>query len=110
MTLEWDCKKHKIHISMLDYIAKSQVQFLHSPPPIPQDQTHPHTKSNDGENCNMPKKTTLSPSLQNMKEVYLRSHRHYPLLHTGSTLHYYRITRTRINIGGQSDQKYHERD
>jgi hypothetical protein len=43
LTLDWDYKLRKVHLSMLGYIEKALIRFGHTPPDKPQNQPHPHT-------------------------------------------------------------------
>ena len=61
MTLDWDYEKHKVHISILDYIAEALIWFRHNAPQKPQDQPHPHIKSKYGEKVKYSKEEDYSP-------------------------------------------------
>ena len=43
LTLDWDYKLRKVHISMPEYIEKALIRFGHTSPNKPQLQPHPHT-------------------------------------------------------------------
>jgi hypothetical protein len=43
LTLDWDYKQRKVHLSMPDYLGNALVRFGHEPPTKPQMQPHPHT-------------------------------------------------------------------
>jgi hypothetical protein len=42
ITLDWDYKKCKVHLSMLDYVEKALARFRHTPPIQLQNQPHKH--------------------------------------------------------------------
>ncbi len=41
--MDWDYKKHEVHISMPGYVKKALAQFGHQVPKHPQHQPHKHT-------------------------------------------------------------------
>ncbi len=43
LTIDWDDKNRKVHLSMPGYIDKALIRFNHTPPDKPQHQPHPHT-------------------------------------------------------------------
>jgi hypothetical protein len=43
ITLDWDYKKHQVHLSMLGYVEQALVRFGHKIPKILQHQPHKHT-------------------------------------------------------------------
>jgi hypothetical protein len=42
ITLDWDYKKHEVHLSMPDYVERALVRFDHPTPDKPQHQPHQH--------------------------------------------------------------------
>jgi hypothetical protein len=48
LTLKWDYKGKKVHVSMPGSVAKTLTCFQHSPPVKSQDQPYPHAKPNYG--------------------------------------------------------------
>ncbi len=43
LTLDWDCVRREVHLSMPGYIDKTRARFGRTPPSTPQHQPHPHT-------------------------------------------------------------------
>ncbi len=43
ITLDWDYKKHKVHLSMPEYVECALAQFNHPAPDKPQHQPHQHS-------------------------------------------------------------------
>jgi hypothetical protein len=43
ITLDWDYKCHKVHLSMPEYVEQALEHFGHPIPDKPQHQSHPHT-------------------------------------------------------------------
>ncbi len=48
LTLKWDYKGKKVHVSMPGYVTKALTRFQHPPPIKSQDQPYLHTKPNYG--------------------------------------------------------------
>jgi hypothetical protein len=48
LTIKWDYLGKKVHITMLFYLKNTLKQFQHPPPIVPQDQPHPHFKTQYG--------------------------------------------------------------
>ncbi len=44
ITLDWDYKHHKVHLSMPEYVEQALAHFGHQIPDKPQHQPHPHTQ------------------------------------------------------------------
>ncbi len=42
LTIKWDYDGKKVHLSMPEYIINALKRFQHPPPPVRQDQPHPH--------------------------------------------------------------------
>jgi hypothetical protein len=42
LTIKWDYNGKKVHLSMPEYVTNALKQFQHPPPPVRQDQPHPH--------------------------------------------------------------------
>jgi hypothetical protein len=43
ITMDWDYKKHQVHLSMPKYVECALVQYDHPVPQKPQQQPHQHT-------------------------------------------------------------------
>jgi hypothetical protein len=48
LTIKWDYKDKKVHVSMSGYVPKALIRFCHPPPIKIQDQQYPHVKPNYG--------------------------------------------------------------
>ena len=48
MNLDWDYDRHKVHISMLEYVMKALIRFHYTALKKPQDQPHSHIKPKYG--------------------------------------------------------------
>ncbi len=42
LTIKWDYAGRKVHLLMPEYVTNSLKRFQHPPPPVRQDQPHPH--------------------------------------------------------------------
>jgi hypothetical protein len=51
MDINWDYKKRKVHVLMLEYVPKALMQFQHKAPSMPQHQPYPHVKPTYGATC-----------------------------------------------------------
>ncbi len=61
LTLDWDYKLRKVHLTMPGYIKKACIRFGHTMPDKPQRQPHPHTLSIYGATIQYAKHIDQSP-------------------------------------------------
>jgi hypothetical protein len=71
LTLDWDCKKHKVHLSMPGYIENALIRFGHELPNKPQMQPHPHTMPTYSATVQYAKATNPSPAATNVEGKYI---------------------------------------
>jgi hypothetical protein len=71
LTLAWDYKKHKVHLSMPGYIENALIRFGHELPNKPQMQPHPHTIPTYSTTVQYAKATDASPAATNVEGKYI---------------------------------------
>jgi hypothetical protein len=71
LTINWDYKNHKVHLSMLGYINKALVRFYHTPPDKPQHQPHPHMVPTYGATIQYAKHIDQSPAAIKADQKYI---------------------------------------
>jgi hypothetical protein len=62
LTIDWDYKSHKVHLSRPGYINKVLLRFNHTPPDKPQHQPHPHMVPTYGATIQYAKHINQSPA------------------------------------------------
>ena len=72
LTLDWDYKLRKVHLSMPGYIEKALIRFGHIPPDKPQLQPHPHTVSTYVETIQHAKHIDQSPKATKEQQKYIQ--------------------------------------
>jgi hypothetical protein len=71
LTLNWDYKKCKVHLSMPGYIKNALIRFSHKLPNKPQLQPHPHTFLTYGATVQYAKADNISPLATNAEGKYI---------------------------------------
>jgi hypothetical protein len=86
LTLKWDYKGKKGHVSMPVYVTKALTCFRHPPPVKSQDQSYLHAKPSYGAKMQhaMAEDTIPPPPQQGGEETYPRSKPTFPFPHTRS--------------------------
>jgi hypothetical protein len=72
ITIDWDYKSHKVHLSMPSYIGKSLVRFNHIPPDKPQHQPHLHMVPTYSATIQYAKHIDQSPAATKANKNYIR--------------------------------------
>ena len=72
LTLDWDYKLRKVHLSMPGYIKKALIRFGHTPPDKPQLQPHPHTLLTYGATIQYAKHTDQSSKVMKEEQKYIQ--------------------------------------
>jgi hypothetical protein len=72
LTLDWDYKLRKVHLSMLGYIEKACIKFGHTMPDKPQRQPHPHTLPTYGTTIQYAKHIDQSPPATKEQQKYIQ--------------------------------------
>ncbi len=72
LTINWDYKSHKVHLSMPDYINKALVRFNHTPPVKSQHQPNPHTVPTYSTTIQYAKHIDQSPAATKADQKYIR--------------------------------------
>jgi hypothetical protein len=72
LTLDWDYKYCKVHLSMPGYIEKAAIRFGHEPPNKPQQQPHPHSIPTYGATIQYAKHTDQSRPATKDEQKYIR--------------------------------------
>jgi hypothetical protein len=72
LTINWDYKSHKVHLSMPGYINKALFRFNHTPPDKPQHQPHPHTVSTYDATIQYTKYINQSRAATKVDQKYIR--------------------------------------
>jgi hypothetical protein len=72
LTLDWDYKQHKVHLSMSGYLENALVRFGHEPSTKPQMQPHPHTIPTYSATVQYSKATDTSPAATKAEQKYIR--------------------------------------
>jgi hypothetical protein len=71
LTLDWDYKQRKVHLSMPGYLENALVRFGHEPPTKPQMQPHPNTIPTYGVTVQYTKATNTSPAATKAEQKYI---------------------------------------
>jgi hypothetical protein len=71
LTIDWDYKNRKVHLSMLGYIDKALIRFNHTPPHKPQHQPHPHTVLTYGTTIQYAKHINQSSAVTKADQKYI---------------------------------------
>jgi hypothetical protein len=95
LTLDWDYKQRKVHLSMPGYLENALAQFGHEPPTKPQMQSHPHTIPTYGATVQYAKATNTSPAATKVEQKYIRQM-------IGVLLYYGRAVDSTILVGVSS--------
>jgi hypothetical protein len=72
ITLDWDYKKRKVHLSMPGYIDKALAQFVHTPPTKLQNQPHKHTIPTYGAMVQYAKQSDTLTTLSEEDKKYIQ--------------------------------------
>ncbi len=72
LTLDWDYKYRKVHLSMPGYIQKAAIRFGHEPPNKHQWQPHPHSIPTYGATIQYAKHTNQPRPATKDKQKYIR--------------------------------------
>ena len=72
LTINWDYKFRKVHLSMPRFINKALARFNHTPPDKPQHQPHPHTVPTYGTTIQYAKHTDQSPAASKDNQKYIK--------------------------------------
>jgi hypothetical protein len=72
LTLDWDYKLRKVHLSILGFIEKALIRFGHTPPDKPQLQPHPHTVSTYGATIQYAKHINQSSKATKEQQKYIQ--------------------------------------
>ena len=72
LTLDWDYKLRKVHLSMPGYIKKAFIRFGHIPPDKPQLQPHPHTVPTYGATIQYAKHINRSSKATKEQQKYIQ--------------------------------------
>ncbi len=72
LTVDWDYKRHEVHISMLGYVEKALVRFGHQVPKPPQHQPHKHTIPTYGATIQYAKAEEKSRPLAKDEKKYIQ--------------------------------------
>ena len=72
LTLEWDYKNRRVHISMPGYVIKALARFHHRPPAKPQHQPYPHQPIIYGAKIQTLQPTDDSPLLNKEKKKFVQ--------------------------------------
>jgi hypothetical protein len=72
LTLDWDYKLRKVHLSMPGYIEKACIRFGHTMPDKPQRQPHPHTLPTYGATIQYAKHADQSPPATKEQQKYIQ--------------------------------------
>jgi hypothetical protein len=71
LTLDWDYKKRKVHLSMPGYIENALIRFGHELPNKPQLQPHPHTLLTYSATVQYAQADNVSPVATNTEAKYI---------------------------------------
>jgi hypothetical protein len=71
LTIDWDCKNHKVHLFMPGYIDKALVRSNHTSPDMPQHQPHPHMVPTYGATIQYAKHIDQSPAATKADQKYI---------------------------------------
>jgi hypothetical protein len=72
ITINWDNKKQKVHLSIPGYVNKGLAQFNHTPPLQPQNQPHKHTLLTYGATIQYAKHKDTSKRLSNEEKKIIQ--------------------------------------
>jgi hypothetical protein len=72
LTLDWDYKLRKVHLSMPGYIKKACIRFGHTPLNKPQMQPHPHTLPTYGATIQFAKNIDQTPLATKEQQKYIQ--------------------------------------
>jgi hypothetical protein len=72
LTLDWDYKLRKVHLSMPGYTKKACIRFGHTHPNSPQMQPHPHTLPTYGATIQFAKYINQTPLATKEKQKYIQ--------------------------------------
>jgi hypothetical protein len=72
LTLDWDYKLRKVHLSMPGYIKKACIRFGHTPLNKPQMQPHPHTLPTYGATIQFAKQINQTPLAMKEQQKYIQ--------------------------------------
>ncbi len=72
LTLDWDYKLRKVHLSMPGYIKKACIRFGHTHPNKPQMQPHPHTLPTYGTTIQFAKHIIQTPLTMKEQQKYIQ--------------------------------------
>ncbi len=72
LTLDWDYKLQKVHLSMPSYIKKACIRFSHTHPINPQIQPHPHTLPTYGATIQFAKHIVQTPLATKEQQKYIQ--------------------------------------
>ncbi len=92
LTLNWDYKQRKVHLSMPGYLKNALVRFGHGSPTKPQMQPHPHTIPTYGATVQKAKATNTSSTATKAEQKYI----HQVI---GVLLYYRRTVNSTILVG-----------
>ncbi len=72
LTIKWDYKGRKVHLSMPGYMRKALTRFQHPPPAKQQDQPYPHVKPNYGAHTQYTQGEDVSPALDMVGKKFIQ--------------------------------------
>jgi hypothetical protein len=72
LTIKWDYKGRKVHLSMPGYLPKALLRFKHPTPTTPQDQPYPHVKHNYGSKTQHTAAEDTSPPLDKAGKLFIQ--------------------------------------
>jgi hypothetical protein len=72
MNINWDYINKNVHVSMLDYVPETLIQFQHTPPTKPQHQPYPHIKPTYGATKQYAETIDTSPPLSKEDKKYVQ--------------------------------------
>ena len=72
LDLDWDYVQHKVHISMLTYVADALKRFHHQQPRKPQDQPYPNIKPIYGAKVQYVTDASTSPPLNKSEKKFIQ--------------------------------------
>jgi hypothetical protein len=72
ITLDWDYKNHKVHLSMPEYVERALVRFNHPTPGKPQHQPHQHAIPTYGATVQYAKPEDTSQRLSPSEKKYIQ--------------------------------------
>ena len=72
LTIKWDYRGRKVHLSMPEYLTKALLRFKHPTPTTPQDQPYPHVKPNYGSKTQHTAAEDTSPPLDKAGKLFIQ--------------------------------------